>query len=68
MWYQPPSLHEGNAKGERSAELGLPADDRDHTIPGRSLLNLGLLFGKVELERPEQLAKEHLHLDESAKR
>ena len=67
MWSRTPSLHEGNAKGERSTELGPPADDRDHTGSGRSLLDLGLLFGGVKLERLEKLGKKRLHFDDSAK-
>ena len=67
MWSRTPSLHEGNAKGERSAELGPPADDRDRTSSRRCLLDLGLLFRKVKLERLEQLGKECLHFDDSAK-
>ena len=63
-----PSLHKGNAKRQRSAELGLPADDRDHTSPHGGLLDLDLLAGRMELERLEKLPEERLHLDNAARK
>ena len=65
--YRPRSLHEGDAEGERSAELGLPAHDRGHPDADRGLLDLDRLLGEMKLERLEELAKERLHLDHAAK-
>ena len=62
-FYPLPSLHKRDAKRERSAELGLPADDRSYTEPSGGLLDLDLLLREVELEPLEKRTEERLHLD-----